>query len=135
MSNMPEMAKRETIMFRYIRRFHEQFVGRLGIDSKETLRCAAWQIDNYLTEHGKYKDAEFLRTLLTTIEYVVQMKCNTKWTVARAKKDLRGRTRGINQWAKPGTRRKRAPVPIDLAKSIENRLVVAGRQKSEDPRS
>lgn len=125
MTNMPEMAKRETIMFRYIRRFHEQFVARLGADSKETLRCAAWQIDAYLEEHGKYKDADFLRTLLATIEFVIQKKCNTKWTVERAKKDLRGRTRGINQWAKPGTdrRRRKAPVPIDLSKTIENRMV------------
>lgn len=122
MSHMPEMAKRETILYRYIRRFHEQFVYRLGLDSKDTLRCTAWQIDAYLEEHGKYKDADFIRTLLATIEYVIQKKCNTKWTVARAKKDLRGRTRGVNQWAK-GTRRRRNPVPIDLSKSIESRLV------------
>jgi hypothetical protein len=131
MSNMPEMARRETIMFRYIRRFHEQFVARLGTDSKDTLRCAAWQIDNYLTEHGKYKDADFLRTLLATIEYVIQRKCNTKWTVERAKKDLRGRTRGINQWAKPGQHRKRKVVPINLSKSIESHLVEVRKPEAE----
>lgn len=132
MSYMPEMAKRETIMFRYVRRFHEQFVARLGADSKETLRCAAWQIDNYIEEHGKYKDADFLRTILATIEYVIQQKCKTKWTVERAKKDLRGRTRGINQSSKQLPRTKRsAPVPINLSKAIENRLVRALRVEGE----
>jgi hypothetical protein len=132
MSNMPEMAKRETIMFRYIRRFHEQFLNRLQNDSKETLRCAAWQIDAYLEEHGKFKDAEFLITLLHTIEYVIQKKCNTNWTVARAKKDLRGRTRGINQWAdKNAPKKRRPPVSIDLSKTIEKRLIEAIPTRSD----
>lgn len=132
MSNMPEMAKRETIMFRYIRRFHEQFVSRLGMDSIETLRCAAWQIDAYLEEHGKYKDADFIKTILATLEFVIQKKGNNKWTIARAKKDLRGRTRGVNQWAKPGIRQKKRPiVPIELSKAIENRLVTVDQPKSD----
>lgn len=129
LSKIPEMAKRETILFRYVRRFHEQFVARLGSDSKQTLRSAAWQIDAYLNEHGKYKDADFMRTILATIEYVIQKKCNTNWTVERAKKDLRGRTRGVNQSAKPGTRRKRVLVPVSLSKSIESRLVKLPKQE------
>lgn len=132
MSNMPEMAKQETILFRYIRRFHEQFVYRLGMDSKDKLRCVAWQIDAYLEEHGKYKDADFLRTILSTLEYIIQKKCHTKWTVARAKKDLRGRTRGVNQWAKPHVKRKRNPVSLDLSKSIESRLVGVRPPQSDE---
>lgn len=135
MSNMPRMAAaNDTIFFRHIRQFHEKFVGHLGKVNKETLRCVAWQIDNYLEEHGKFKDADFLRSIITILEYVIQKKGNTNWTLARAKKDLRGRTLGVNQF-KRGTRRKRAPVPIDLSKSIETRLVGAVRPEPEDSRA
>lgn len=132
MSNMPEMAKRETIIFRYIRRFHEQILNRIQNDTKETLRSAAWQIDAYLEEHGKFKDAEFLITILHTIEYVIQKKCNTNWTVARAKKDLRGRTRGVNQWSnKNAPHRRRPPVAMDLSQMIDKRLIEVPHSESD----
>lgn len=128
---LPQMAKRETIMFRYIKKFHEQFQSRLGSDALETLRACAWQIEDYLDEHGKYKDAEFLRTLQQSIEWVIQKKCGTDWSVERAKRDLRGRTRGINQFAKPRQKlpRKRAPVSSKLSQAITDRVLDIPRRE------
>jgi hypothetical protein len=125
MSNMPQMAMHQTMIFRYIKQFHEKLLFRLQNDSKDTLRCAAWQLDNYLEEHGKFKDAEFIATLLHTIEYIIQKKWNCNWTVERAKKDLRGRTRGVNQFAKKKLQKVGVPITADLSKSIEEKMMKA----------
>ncbi len=136
MVNMPEYAKVETILFRYIKRFHEQFLNRMGPSSKETLKGTAWQIEEYLEENGKYKDADFLRTIQATLEYYIQKKSKSesgaKWSVARAKKDMRGRGTGINQYSKNKPPRKRAPVPIKLSRSIDNRLLDIPRREFGD---
>jgi hypothetical protein len=116
----PEMAKTETLMMRYIRRFHEKFIERLTGGSKDTLRSAAWQLDEYIEDNKQFKDAEFLRTILATIEFAIQKKYGTKWTVERAKRDLRGRTRGVNQSYrdKAAPPRRQVPISRDLARQL-----------------
>lgn len=119
----PEMAKKETILARYVKKFHDQFVERLASSSRDTLRCTAWQIDQYIDDNKQFKDAEFLRAILATIEYVAQQKYGGKWTVARAKRDMRGRARNINQYADPALKnnpRRRIPISRDLAKALAN---------------
>lgn len=116
----PEMAKTETILMRLIKKFHEKFIEKMSISSTEKLRCVAWQLDEYINENKKFKDAEFLRTLLSTVEYAIQQQGGTQWTVERAKKDLRGRTRGVNQHAdkEKSLPRRRVPVSRDLAERL-----------------
>jgi hypothetical protein len=138
MANMPEMAKGcYTVLYRAVIKFHEKLLERLGKDSGEyTLRKTAWQLDEYLEEHGKYIDAEFIQTLIHTIEFVIQKKCNQKggkkWTVEWAKKSLMGRTKGVNQFGKQTTQPKRPKVPVDLSQSIESRLIDTAQEVSED---
>ena len=96
---LPEMAKSETLLMRTIRQFHEKFATRLMSMSASTLRATAWQLDAYFEENKKYKDAEFIKQLLAILEFGVQKKSASDWTLERAKKDLRGRTRGVNQYA------------------------------------
>ncbi len=117
----PEMAKTETLLMRCIRQFHDKFVDRLTGSTTDTLRCAAWQIDQYMEENKQYKDAEFLKGILAIIEFAAQQKGGTKWTVERAKRDMRGRTRGVNQFAekKEATLpRRRVPISRDLARAL-----------------
>jgi hypothetical protein len=122
----PEMAKIETILFRRIRKFHDYFVERLAVGAKDTLRCTAWQLDAYIEENKKYKDIDYLRTLLQTLEWVIQKKFSTAWSVERAKIDMRGRTRGVNQhsWGRPEIQKK-VPMPKGLRQEIEKRISMA----------
>jgi hypothetical protein len=117
----PEMAKTETLLMRYIKRFHEKFTERLMNGSQDTLRSTAWQLDEYIGKNKKFKDAEFLKGVLATIEYAIQKKCGTKWSVERAKRDMRGRTRGVNQFAEqkvPVMPKRRIPISRELAKAL-----------------
>lgn len=123
----PEMAKIETIMFRHIKTFHEKFIDRLSSSAKDTLRCVAWQLDGFIEENKQYKDIEYLRTMLSIIEWVIQKKYGTNWTVERAKKDLRGRTRGVNQYKRKGTK-KMVPISQDLKKAIESQVLSVKQQ-------
>src|SRR5690349_16560170 len=88
---LPKMPKSETLLMRTVRQFHEKFATRLKSMSASTLRATAWQLDAYYEENKKYKDAEFLKQLLAILEFGVQKKSNSDWTLERAKKDLRGR--------------------------------------------
>lgn len=127
----PQMAKRDTLLVRHIKNFHEKFVDRVTSGSKETLRSTAWQIDAMIEENKKYRDSEYLRTILATIEWIIQKKWGTKWTVARAKSDLRGRTRGVNQHAPerdPITNK--LPVPASLQKALEAKLMLREARES-----
>ncbi len=74
-----------------------------------------------MEENKQYKDAEFLKGILAIIEFAAQQKGGTKWTVERAKRDMRGRTRGVNQFAekKEATLpRRRVPISRDLARAL-----------------
>jgi hypothetical protein len=119
----PEMAKKDTMLFRHITRFHDNFIGRLSNGSKDTLRSTAWQLDAFIQENKKYKDVEYLTNMLRIIEWVIQKKFGTNWTVARAKKDLRGRTRGVNQHKENNPVIHPKPViPTSLKKALETRI-------------
>lgn len=119
----PDMAKTETILVRYVKQFHEKFIERLSTGSKETLRSAAWQLDALIEENKKFKDAEYLKTMLSTIEWVIQKQFGGDWTVAKAKKDLRGRTKGINQFSRDKSEvKKKLPMPEGLKRALEARL-------------
>lgn len=120
----PDMAKIDTQLIKHVRRFHEKFVYRLTSGSKEMLRSAAWQLDAFIQENKQYKDADYLRTMLKTVEWVIQKKWNTNWTVERAKRDLRGRTTGVNQFtADKPVKRRRVPISKNLQRSLEDRLI------------
>lgn len=125
MVNLPNYAKRHTILMRKILQLHEIIANRLNSDSVDTLRASAWQIEEYLEEHGRYVDAEFIRTIQKSIEKVVQRTGGTKWTVEKAKRDLRGRTTGVNQFTRK-TQRERAFAPRHLAQAIESKLTEPG---------
>jgi hypothetical protein len=118
---LPYMAARsETMLMRAIREFHERFTDRLDV-TIETLHYAAWQLDEYVEKNKQYKDAEFLATLLTTIEYIIYKKSGFKWTVKKAKRNMRGRTRGVNQFAakhEPTLARKHIPISRELARDL-----------------
>lgn len=119
----PLMAVKETILTRYIKKFHDSLVDRLAVSAKDTLRATAWQVDQYMDENKKFKDAEFLRGVLATLEYVIQQKYGGKWTVERAKRDMRGRTIGVNQHAdkrKHERPRRRVPISRDLARALSD---------------
>ncbi len=130
LNDMPEMAKKgETHIFRYIRRFHEILLSRLGSDSEITNKRTAWQLDNYLQEHGKFKDTDFIRTLIKTFEYYIQKKDGSNWSIAKSKKNLSGRATGVNQYSKNRPERQRSPVPIKLSQAIDQRLVDIPRRE------
>jgi len=125
MANMPEIAKKNqgTIMMRWIKDFHEKFTSRLGTDNIDTLRSTAWQIEEYLEEHGKYYDAEFIRTLQHSLEKVIQKVGNTPdWTVKKASTSMQGRVTGINQYRDKKVKPKKAPVSAKLSKEISDRM-------------
>ena len=135
MSNMPEAAKMgKTHLFRYIMQFHEKLLQRLGVDSVNTLRNTIWQLDEYLETNGKYADAEFMRSLIPTLEFIcVKKGGDSFWTLDWAKKHLSGRVRGVNQFSKNYKPKKRPKVSIDLSQSIEKRLIEIPRREVEDP--
>jgi hypothetical protein len=110
---------------RHIMRLHQVIAARMNSDSVKTLRKTAWQIEEYLEEHGKFIDAEFLRALQKSLEKLVQRKTGTKWTVELAKRDLRGRTIGVNQFARNKRGQWRPNVEPRLAKEIDKKLVEA----------
>lgn len=127
---MPDMAtKHETLIYRYVVKFHERLLHRANIAKPPTLKCAAWQLDDYLKEHGKYKDSDFIRTIITILEYYVQKKDESDWTLQHAKKSLSGRTKGVNQYhKKPKAVRRGAPVTEKLSKMLDHKLTIPRRE-------
>lgn len=135
MVKLPIYATRETVLMRWIKQFHEKVVNRFGSDAIDTMRATAWQIEEYLDTHGKYRDAEFLRTMQQSLEKIVQERGHTNWTVEKAKSDWRGRTIGVNQFSdkqqKP--RRKRPPVSRRLSQEITEKILP--RREFDEPQS
>lgn len=57
----------------------------------DTLRKTAHQLTDLYEENRAYNDAEFIRIMIRTLEHAIQQIGGTKWTVARSRKDMRGK--------------------------------------------
>ncbi|MBM3536048.1 MAG: hypothetical protein FJX60_23805 [Alphaproteobacteria bacterium] len=72
-------------------RFHAAWLRFLLKVSVQTMRRVAHELAVLERENAGYRDGALFRLLREQIEFVIQDVGKTPWTVARSKRDLRGR--------------------------------------------
>ena len=75
-------------------RFHERWLKFLLNSSEQTLKRVAHELFDLEQENSAYRDGAIFCRLRRNLEFVIGDLTETDWTVARSRKDLRGRTRG-----------------------------------------
>jgi hypothetical protein len=116
--DLPQMAlSNDGLLTRHIKKFHEWFQQSLAKHSVITLRKTAWQLNVFYEENRKYKDVEFIKSLIEILEFVIQKKGNTDWTINKAKKDLRGRFS-----SRYASSRKPVPINEEFRKALQERV-------------
>lgn len=78
-------------MTRIAVRFHATWFGFLLKASIQTMRRVAHELAGMEKENAQYRDGMLFGLLREQIEFVIQDVGKTPWTVARARRDLRGR--------------------------------------------
>ena len=91
-------------------RFHERWLKFLLNSSEQTLKRVAHELFLLEQENATYRDGAIFCRLRRNLEFVIGDLTETDWTVARSRKDLRGRTRGrrnslVRVCIDPGVRR------------------------------
>ena len=77
-------------------RFHAIWLRFLLNASVQTMRRVAHELAGLEKENAQYRDGALFGLLRDQIEFVIQDVGKTPWTVARSKRDLRGRKlRGV----------------------------------------
>lgn len=128
MANLPKYARgHDSRLMHHIKKFHVEFLKWSGGTGVTGLQKTAWQIEQYLEEHGNYIDSEFIRTLQQSIEKIIHNKLGSDtWSVKRGRRIQTGRK------AEP---KKKIPIPNKLSKEINSRILdqlAKGREKSRE---
>ena len=88
-------------MTRIAWRFHATWLRFLLRTSIQTMRRVAHELSALEKENAQYVDGALFRLMREQIEFVIQVVGKTPWTVARSKRDLRGRKpRGLGLLSK-----------------------------------
>jgi hypothetical protein len=116
----------------YLKKFHAKVVSSMNSGGVYGLQKTAWQIEEYLEQHGKYIDSEFIRTLQESLEKVIRKKLGSKWSVDRNSARLNGRTTGVNQYAPKYKIPRKIPVPNKLSQEINKRILEKSAEARRD---
>jgi hypothetical protein len=96
-------------------RFHTRWLSFLLKATPQTLRRVAHELALLEEENRNYRDGAIFRLLRHETEFVVQNVGGNSWTVARSRRDFRGRTRHDRQ-------RRRVQIDHRLQSELRNRL-------------
>lgn len=99
------------MMGRRIRKLHEDLQKLTLNGHMKTLRRVAMEADAYYRDNKQYMDAQFIPVILRCLEHAIQDIGKTKWSVARAKTDLRGRA---------PTHRKKPKIDLRLRRALQD---------------
>jgi hypothetical protein len=123
-SNINRIMSPKRDMTKAAIRFHRRWLSFLLCSSMQTMRRVAHELCALEAENRDYRDGAIFCLLRRDLEFVVRDIGGTNWSVARSRRDLRGRTR-------------RHPcVPIDhhLQKELRYRpLPTIGENSVESP--
>jgi hypothetical protein len=75
-------------------RFHAGWLKFLLNSTPQTLKRVCHEISALEEANAKFRDGAIFGLLRSNLEFVIAEVTQTDWTVARSRKDLRGRIRG-----------------------------------------
>lgn len=108
----------DAVMVKHVKKFHEWMYLHVNKYSVVTLRKSAWQLHMFYEDNKKFRDVEFIKPIIEFIEFIIQKKSNSNWTIKKAKTDMRGRF--SSRYSRIP---KQIPIPQDLSKALRERVL------------
>ena len=102
-----------------VARFHERWLKFLLNSSEQTMKRVAHEIFELEQENAPYRDGAIFSQLRKSLEFVIADVTHSDWSVARSRKDLRGRTRRGHH-----NSHDRIRVDLGVRKALWNRLSI-----------